>query len=687
MATLVPTNSSTSNKNQDAVPPGYSSTKLAATSRQLGNLRSVALSQNYTSMMENSMRTTAELSRLSRDTLHPKEIPEFHVPNYRAGRLLTNASHLASKDFGTRLLLQRNLQSTKSSHKMGFRTERLIDSGNCTTKFLPLTTEFDLEASLEFAHYGLQFSRGGFYPMAMDQHDFPRDTKTCRQPGITRHSLAVQGRSSEIVSGKTGRKTFSISYVGVPRENSAGGDLVTHRGQDASPSIPIEKRRPHTARPDKVYRDISPISSRVADKTDFQGRALSMLVKGYRWFQAKSLETCRNLVSYLQWLFEPDARPFTWSCHWKLASSMEYRSCPSPSQQETETGPTYNTCQHSRETSEEKPSEHRSRNTGSPRRKRGACQHETNGQDQSDDDEFPDESRRKKSRLQGPATDKNDNDLSLACPFYKADKRTHNRCSLLQLNRIRDVKQHLYRKHMQPHYCSRCGRQFETQTEERCHTRQQDCSKRANQPPDGITHDQQKELKERVDRKLAVKEQWFAVWAIVFPDMPPPESPYVYSPTREVATNMRNYWQESAAEMLVAHADRMPGIDRERVIGGLNTFMETFFNRFIEEHTSVAEGEQVSDSSSDGSPGTAFLSGRAPAISSPSSSQRTISQSLRDLLSVVSGAASDNVMIDDGSLIANYSMTMGETEEHWEFPSGDDAYGWGQPFFHGDPLT
>ncbi|KAJ0313404.1 hypothetical protein COL516b_000340 [Colletotrichum fioriniae] len=155
---------------------------------------------------------------------------------------------------------------------------------------------------------------------------------------------------------------------------------------------------------------------------------------------------------------------------------------------------------------------------------------------------------------------------------------------------------------MQPHYCSRCGRQFETQTEERCHTRQQDCSKRANQPPDGITHDQQKELKERVDRKLAVKEQWFAVWAIVFPDMPPPESPYVYSPTREVATNMRNYWQESAAEMLADHADRMLGIDGERIIGGLNTFMETFFDQFIEEHTSGAEGEQVSDSSSDGSP-------------------------------------------------------------------------------------
>ncbi|KAK1467931.1 hypothetical protein CCUS01_06889 [Colletotrichum cuscutae] len=692
MATLVLTNSSTSNKNQDAVLPGYSSTKLAATSRQLGKLRPVALGQNYTSMIENSISPTAGLPRLSRNTLHANEIPESHALNYRAGRLLTNAPHLASEDFRTWLLLQQKFQLTKRSHKPGLRTERLVDSGNYTIKFLPLAKVFDLEASLEFAHYELQFSRGAFYTMAIDQHDFPQDIRTCRQPGITRHSLAVQDRSSEIVSGKAGWKTFSIPSIGVPRENSAGGDLVTPRGQGASSSIPIENRRLLIASSDKVYRDIGPISSRVADKTYSQGRALSTLVTGYRWLQAKSLETCRDLFSYLQWLFESDARPFAWSCHWRLGSNMENRSCPLPSQQETETGPTYNTCQHSHETSEGKPSEHRTRNTDSPRRKRGACQHGTNGQDQSDDDEFPDESRRKKSRLQGPATDKDDHDLSLACPFYKADKRTHNRCSLLQLNRIRDVKQHLYRKHMQPHYCSRCGRQFETQTEERCHTRQQDCSKRANQPPDGITHDQQKELKERVDRKLAVKEQWFAVWTIVFPDMPPPESPYVYSPTREVATNMRNYWQESAAEMLVAHADRMPGIDRERVIGGLNTFMETFFNRFIEEHTSVAEGEQVSDSSSDGSPGTAFFSERTPAISSPSSSQRTLIESFRDLLSVMSGAASDNVMIDDGSLIANYAMTMGETDGHWEFPSSDDAYGWGQlptagPFFQDDPLT
>ncbi|KAK7459022.1 hypothetical protein Landi51_00615 [Colletotrichum acutatum] len=642
--------------------------------------------------MDHLIRPKAELPRPSRDTLHDKKITKFHDNIDRADRLQINAPHLNSEKSGTRLLPQPNFQSITRSDEPRFRTERLVDCGRYTTEALPPATVFHSEAFLEFVHCGLHSTQRASRPRTTGQRAFLPEIRSCGKPGITRRYLVVQDRNLGFVPGKTGRKTSLIPFVGVPKENSAGGDIVIKR-RDASSSIPIGTRRLHVSRPRNYYRDISLAFSQVADRTDFQRRALSTLSTGYQWLQAKSLETCRGLVFYLQWLLESDAQPFNWSGRWKLGSDMENMSCPSPSRQETKTGPTCNTCQYSRETSEEKPSERQSGNRSSPsHRKRGVCQHETNGQDHSDDDEVPDESRRKKSRIQSSTIDKNDNGLSLACPFYKADKRTHNRCSLLQLNRIRDVKQHLYRKHMQPHYCSRCGRQFETQTEERCHTRQQDCSKRANQPPDGITHDQQKELKERVDRKLAVKEQWFAVWAIVFPGIPPPDSPYVYSPTREVATNMRNYWQETKAEMLVDHADGMPGIAREQMISGLNTFMETFFNRFIEEHSSGAEGEQVSDSSSDGSPGTAFSSRRLPAITSPSRSQRTLFESFRDLLSVMSGAASDHVMVDDGPLIADYSVAMGETDGQWGFSSSDDAYGWDQfpasgPFFHGDPPT
>ncbi|KAK1636473.1 hypothetical protein BDP81DRAFT_471540 [Colletotrichum phormii] len=371
---------------------------------------------------------------------------------------------------------------------------------------------------------------------------------------------------------------------------------------------------------------------------------------------------------------------------------MKHRSCPSSSRQESRTAPAYNTCQHNRDTSEEKPTQHRSGNTSSPRRqKRGANRHEPSGQDQSDDDECPDESKRKKPRLRGSAADKNHDGLSLACPFYKVDKRNHNRCALLQLNRIRDVKQHLCRKHSQPHYCSRCGREFETQEEERRHTRQQDCTKRANQPPEGITHDQQRDLKERVDRKLAVEQQWFAVWDIVFPGKQRPRSPYVYSPTREVATNMRSYWQETTAEMLADRASRVPGVDSERIISGLNTFIKIFFDRFIEEHTSSTEGEQVSDSSSDGSPGTVISSGRTSAISTPGNGQTPLLESFRDLLSVMGGTGNQNFMLDGDSMFTDY-QSLGVADQQWEITPSDDAYEWDEfpttgPYFHGDPLT
>ncbi|KAK1690966.1 hypothetical protein BDP55DRAFT_724541 [Colletotrichum godetiae] len=293
------------------------------------------------------------------------------------------------------------------------------------------------------------------------------------------------------------------------------------------------------------------------------------------------------------------------------------------------------------------------------------------------DDDCPDEFEKKKSRLQGSKADKNDNDLSLACRFYKADKRTHNRCFLLQLNKIRDVKQHLYRKHIQPHYCSRCGREFDTQVEERCHTRQQDCSKRANQPPDGITHDQQKELKERVDRKLAVDQHWFAVWDIVFPGKRRPYPPFVYSPTRDVPTTMRSYWQETTEETLADRFSRVPGVDSERIIGGLNTLMDNFFNRFIEEHTPVAEGEQALDSSSDDSPETVSSSTRTPAVPSTNRDQRTLPESVQDFVSLMSGTANQSFMPGGDSLFTNY-QTLGVADQQWGITPSDDAHEWDQ---------
>lgn len=50
---------------------------------------------------------------------------------------------------------------------------------------------------------------------------------------------------------------------------------------------------------------------------------------------------------------------------------------------------------------------------------------------------------------------------TLACPFYKRNQVRHSNCLHFRLKRIKDVKQHLLRKHKQPYYCPICGLEFE----------------------------------------------------------------------------------------------------------------------------------------------------------------------------------------------------------------------------------
>ncbi|KAF4490937.1 hypothetical protein CGGC5_v000507 [Colletotrichum fructicola Nara gc5] len=97
----------------------------------------------------------------------------------------------------------------------------------------------------------------------------------------------------------------------------------------------------------------------------------------------------------------------------------------------------------------------------------------------------------------------NDRELHLACPFYKSDRGKYQDCLKLQLKRIKDVKQHLNRKHMQPPYCPSCGLEFDTQERQMKHSRVQLCQIRDYPRPDGINHDQKETLSARADRNMS----------------------------------------------------------------------------------------------------------------------------------------------------------------------------------------
>ncbi|KAH8761561.1 hypothetical protein F5883DRAFT_125404 [Diaporthe sp. PMI_573] len=52
----------------------------------------------------------------------------------------------------------------------------------------------------------------------------------------------------------------------------------------------------------------------------------------------------------------------------------------------------------------------------------------------------------------------------LACPFSKLDGNRYHACRKFELRRVKDVKQHISRKHFRPEfYCPRCGHTLQQQ--------------------------------------------------------------------------------------------------------------------------------------------------------------------------------------------------------------------------------
>ncbi|KAH8892971.1 hypothetical protein GQ53DRAFT_626216, partial [Thozetella sp. PMI_491] len=150
--------------------------------------------------------------------------------------------------------------------------------------------------------------------------------------------------------------------------------------------------------------------------------------------------------------------------------------------------------------------------------------------------------------------EKGERTLSLGCPYYKKDALKHRHCLHYELKRIKDVKQHLCRRHMQPHFCPLCGSEFSTQSEEKDHIRNQSCSIRDFTEPEGITEDQKAMFSTRVGRTMTLEQQWYAVWDIVFPGAEHPPSVYVQGPVVENLLGFRGFFSQHGEALI---ADRL----------------------------------------------------------------------------------------------------------------------------------
>ncbi|KAH8899033.1 hypothetical protein GQ53DRAFT_817238 [Thozetella sp. PMI_491] len=138
----------------------------------------------------------------------------------------------------------------------------------------------------------------------------------------------------------------------------------------------------------------------------------------------------------------------------------------------------------------------------------------------------------------------------LACPFWKRHRDSHFRCSKLALNRIRDVKQHLNRRHYQEFHCPRCFTIFEEEQALDSHIRGQIVCQPSSGRLDGMSHHQHRALCKKSKPNQSAEEQWFVIWDILFLGHERPESAYVDPEFSEDFHEFQRFTQRRGPELL-----------------------------------------------------------------------------------------------------------------------------------------
>ncbi|KAI0850327.1 hypothetical protein F5Y00DRAFT_268461 [Daldinia vernicosa] len=154
------------------------------------------------------------------------------------------------------------------------------------------------------------------------------------------------------------------------------------------------------------------------------------------------------------------------------------------------------------------------------RRRKDSDQHQSG--DEGDEDRYP----HKKLHLDRPVEVQ---PTFWACPFSKWKPLSYCKCRQYILKDISRVKQHLRRYHERPPYCPVCWEVFREEDGFESHIQDRSCSPRPKPDLEGITTTQQKQLERRSDKQLSKPEQWYAIYTILFPGQPHPDSPYLES--------------------------------------------------------------------------------------------------------------------------------------------------------------
>lgn len=152
----------------------------------------------------------------------------------------------------------------------------------------------------------------------------------------------------------------------------------------------------------------------------------------------------------------------------------------------------------------------------------------------------------------------------LTCPYVWYDPAAHRECLRYRLKRIRDVKQHLQRKHMKPSFCANCKAVFVNENKLRHHLEQAEpCVMRMSNEPEGLTPGQRNCLAKYPKEKNDVVAQWNTIWSVVFPNHPElrPYSPFMDENRPEAIMSLIAFFQKQFRSILMRDERTRPIVE------------------------------------------------------------------------------------------------------------------------------
>jgi Chromatin remodelling complex Rsc7/Swp82 subunit len=198
-------------------------------------------------------------------------------------------------------------------------------------------------------------------------------------------------------------------------------------------------------------------------------------------------------------------------------------------------------------------------------------------------DESPDDEDNKRDKPPKPPNELDDPDSSrlLACPFYKNNPIRYRCCRTKLLRSIPRVKYHLRRCHQVPIHCDRCSMAFETESARSEHLRQTVlCEVTDPVEWNAISEEQKRELSKRLSSKNSTRENWYNIYAILFPTSEAPNSPYLDGVESEELLDLLGFAEREGPRII---DELMPGLPESLRVQpeDINAFMQSTYQEFL----------------------------------------------------------------------------------------------------------